>query len=105
MSIVLTPTISLMKDQCCKLEEMGVPATFTGSSQVDECNNNKIRNKDFKIIYTTPENFFNHEGKPLKVFEDLIEQGQIGVIAIDEAHLINTWKHFRYVCVCIYSNS
>ena len=60
MSIVLSPTISLMKDQCCKLEEMGVPATFTGSSQVDQCNNKKIRNKDFKIIYTTPENFFNH---------------------------------------------
>ena len=100
MTVVLTPTISLMKDQCSKLEEVGVPATYTGSSQTDVCVNDKIRNKDFKIIYTTPENFFNHAGKPSKVFEDLIEQGQIGLIAIDEVHLINTWKCFRYVYYC-----
>lgn len=101
MTVVLTPTISLMKDQCCKLEEMGVPATFTGSSQTDVRINERIKNKDFKIIYSTPENFFNQGGKPSKVFEDLIDQGQIGLIAIDEAHLINAWKHFRYIILII----
>ena len=35
MTIVLTPTISLMKDQCCTLEERGIPAIYTGSSQSD----------------------------------------------------------------------
>ena len=74
-----------------------MPATYTGSSQVDKSTNDKIRNKNFKIVYVTPENFFNYEDKPSKVFEDLLEEGQIGLIAIDEAHLINTWKHFRYV--------
>ena len=34
MTVVLTPTISLMKDQCCKLGERGIPATHTGSSQM-----------------------------------------------------------------------
>ncbi len=35
MTIVLTPTISLMKDQCRKLEEKGISDTYLGSSQTD----------------------------------------------------------------------
>ena len=86
-----------MKDQCCKLGERGIPATHTGSSQNDASINDKIRNKNFKLIFATPENFFSHEGNPSKVFQDLIEQGHIRLIGINEVHLINSWKHFRYV--------
>ena len=39
-----------MKDQCCTLEERGIPATYIGSSQSDPHVNDKIRNKDFKIV-------------------------------------------------------
>ena len=67
MTVVLTPTISLMKDQCCKLGERGIPATHTGSSQNDVSIDDKIRNKNFKLIFATPENFFTHEGNPSKV--------------------------------------
>ena len=67
MTVVLTPTISLMKYQCCKLGERGIPATHTGSSQNDMFIDDKIRNKNFKLIFATPENFFTHEGNPLKV--------------------------------------
>ena len=67
MTVVLTPTISLMKDQCCKLGERGIPATHTGSSQNDVFIDDKIRNKDFKLIFGTPENFFTREGNPSKV--------------------------------------
>ncbi len=35
MTIVLTPTISLIKDQCRILEEKGISATYLGSSQTD----------------------------------------------------------------------
>ena len=96
MTIVLTPTISLMKDQCCTLEERGIPATYTGSSQSDPHMNDKIRNKDFKIVYTTPENFFGRGGCPSDMFHQLTEQGHIGLLAIDEVHLIYSWKNFRY---------
>ena len=46
-----------MKDQVCTLKERSIPATYTGSSQSDPHMIDKIRNKDFKIVYTTPENF------------------------------------------------
>ena len=62
MTVVLTLTISLMKDQCCKLGERGIPATHTGSSQNDVSIDDKIRNKNFKLIFATPENFL-----PMKV--------------------------------------
>ena len=97
MTVVLTPTISLIKDQCCTLEERGIPATYTGSSQSDPQMNDKIKNKDFKIVYTTPENFFGCGGCPSDMFHQLTEQGHIGLLAIDEAHLIYSWKNFRYV--------
>ena len=67
MTVVLTLTISLMKDQCCKLGERGIPATHTGSSQNDASIDDKIRNKNFKLIFATPENFFSNEGNPSKV--------------------------------------
>ena len=67
MTVVLTPTISLMKDQCCKLGERGIPTTHTGSSQNDASIDDKIRNKNFKLIFATPENIFSHEGNPSKV--------------------------------------
>ena len=97
MTIVLTPTISQMKDQCCNLQEKGVPATYTGSSQSDPHIDDKIRNGEFKIIFITPEKIFNSDGFPSGIFCQLMDEGHIGLVAIDEAHLINSWKNFRYI--------
>jgi len=81
-----------MKDQCCNLEEKGVPATYTGSSQSDPHANDKIRNGEYKIVFTTPET----DGCLSSVFCQLMDRGYIGLLAVDEAHLINSWKNFRY---------
>ncbi len=102
MTVVLTPTISLMSDQCSKLKLHGIPAIYLGSSQIDKEVDKKIRNGLFQIIYTTPEKFFNSSGSPSKMFSDLIDMGQIGLIAIDEVHLVNVWKSFRYAS-CMYA--
>ena len=42
MTIVLTPKISLVNDQCMKLNDSGISATFLGSSQVDKNVEDKI---------------------------------------------------------------
>ena len=97
ITIVLTPTISLMKDQCSILEENGISATYTGSSQTDAQINSKISDGVFNIVYTTPEKFFDHTGHPLYPFGDLLHKGRVGLIAIDEVHLIHSWKSFRLV--------
>ena len=97
VTIVLTPTISLMNDQCKKLEQRGILATFLGSSQSDKDVDVKIKQGMFQLVYCTPEKFFDHTGLPSNIFSHLIDMKRIGLIAIDEAHLINSWVSFRYV--------
>jgi len=97
ITVVLTPTISLMKDQCCSLEKNKISATFVGSSQVDKEIDSKILSGNFKVVYTTPEKFFDDTGNPAYPFRDLITRAQVGLIAIDEVHLIDSWKSFRYI--------
>ena len=99
LTIVLTPTISLMKDQYCTLESK-VSATFVGSSQTDKEIDDKILSGHFKIVYTTPEKFFDDTGTPSYPFSELIMKSRVGLIALDEVHLISSWKFFRY-SVCL----
>ena len=118
ITVVLTPTISLMSDQCNGLQHHGIPATFLGSGQVDNEVGQKIEDGMFQVfdsilhlkmnsrilvaltiiqvVYTTPESFFDNRGAPSNRFSCLIQKGQIGLIAIDEVHLVNNWKCFRY---------
>jgi len=95
ITVVLTPTISLMKDQCCALEKNQISATYVGSSQADKEIDAKIIDRKFSLLYTTPERFFNDTGNPSYPFRDLIMTAQIGLIAVDEVHLIDSWKGFR----------
>ena len=99
MTVVLTPTISLMTDQCLKLEQNGIPATFLGSSQSDKNIDVKIKDGCFRVVYVTPETFFNESGVPSVMFSKLLQGGLIGLIAIDEVHLIESWKSFRYIYI------
>ena len=96
MTVVITPTISLMKDQCCSLGEHGISATYLGSSQIDTEIDTKVKDGKYEIIYTTPEKFFDCNGSPSHVFKDLLEARCVGLIAIDEVHLVDSWKSFRY---------
>ena len=96
ITLVLTPTISLMADQCLKLEHCGIPATFLGSSQMDKDVDVKIKDGCFKVIYVTPEKFFNDSGEPSHLFAHMFACGHIGLVAIDEVHLIRSWESFRY---------
>ena len=95
-TVVLTPTISLMKDQCCKLEEHGISATYLGSSQTDTQMDEKVKKGMYEIVYTTPEKFFDSNGHPSHTFKHILEAGRVGLIALDEVHLVDSWKSFRY---------
>ena len=47
-------------------------------------------------MYTTPESFFDKVKKvPRQLFLDMAKEGKISVIALDEAHVISSWKSFR----------
>ena len=95
MTAVISPTISLMADQCASLTDKGISATFLGSAQSDKTRPSQVLQGKFRIVYITPESFFASQGKPSKLFEELLQKPRVGLIAVDEAHLVLSWQSFR----------
>ena len=99
-ALVVTPTISLMTDQVAKLESKGISATFLGTAQVDKNIMQKVAEGIFLVVFTTPETMIERStGHPRRLFVKMAEEGKFCMIAVDEAHLIQSWQNFRYVCV------
>ncbi len=89
-TIVISPLISLMKDQVDALLGNGIPAAFINSSltQVEITRViEKVKNGSLKILYITPERL------ALPQFEAVLKTLPVSLFAIDEAHCISEWGH------------
>ena len=90
ITIVISPLISLMKDQVDALKSMGINATLINSSLNTSQFNTVIAgisNDEYKIIYIAPERLDSYE------FVNIIRNKKLSQIAIDEAHCVSQWGH------------
>jgi ATP-dependent DNA helicase RecQ len=90
LTVVVSPLISLMKDQVDALTARGIPATFVNSTltsgEVSE-RMTRVMRREVKLLYLAPERF--DVGTAAERLRDV----GVSLLAIDEAHCISEWGH------------
>jgi ATP-dependent DNA helicase RecQ len=90
LTIVISPLISLMKDQVAQLTQSGVAAAVLNSSlSPSEYRNNvrQVKQKKAKLLYLAPEALLKTG------MLELLSSVKVDCLAIDEAHCISQWGH------------
>ncbi len=90
LTVVVSPLIALMKDQCDGLARIGVPAvrldsTLTGRERADA--EGDILNGRVRLAFTSPERLVNTD--TARVLRD----AGVHTVAVDEAHCVSHWGH------------
>ena len=90
LTVVISPLISLMKDQVEQLVQSGVAAAFLNSSlspEAYQANVRRVKQGGLKLLYLAPEALL----KPGML--DLLSSVRVDCLTIDEAHCISEWGH------------
>lgn len=89
LTIVVSPLIALMRDQCERLVARGHPVAMVSSGMSSqEVSETLVRiGADIRIVFCAPERFWS------EAFLNALSRRRIDLLAIDEAHCISEWGH------------
>ena len=90
LTIVVSPLIALMADQCLRLTAAGHPVVMIASGLGAAANGEalaQVRDGRARIVYCSPERFGSSS------FLDAVASRDVDLLAVDEAHCVSEWGH------------
>ena len=92
--VVISPLVALMQDQVAQMQRRGIAAACLHGGLSPEQHQQlqlQLQQRQLRLLYLAPERLKGEACR--RMLEELIYQGQLVAIAVDEAHCISAWGH------------